>query len=201
VGSKVKTVGIGQIEDLLPSWTISLQAAGKPPATVYAYTSAMRLLDEFLEPRGMPTAVASIRKEHVEAFLAWMAKNYKPASCRNRYTGFRRFFAWCLEEGEVTESPMRNIDPSPIPENPPPVLTEDQLRALLKACSGSTFEDRRDTAIVTLFLDAVRHDQDFPGSPMRAAWLSPPSLAPFRRGRGPLETPSRSTGDGKRVHW
>jgi integrase len=33
------------------------------------------------------------------------------------------------------------------------VLTEKQIKALLKACSGTTFEDRRDLAIVTLFLD------------------------------------------------
>jgi integrase len=35
-----------------------------------------------------------------------------------------------------------------------PVLTEDELRALLTACEGSAFEDRRDTAIVRLFIDS-----------------------------------------------
>ena len=34
-----------------------------------------------------------------------------------------------------------------------PVLTRDQLRALLAACKGSGFAERRDTAIVRLFLD------------------------------------------------
>jgi site-specific recombinase XerC len=83
-----------------------------------------------------------------------MGERYKPASARNRYTGLRQFFAWCLEEGEITETPMRHIGPPPIPENLPPILTEDEIRALLKTCSGTSFEDRRDTAIVTLFLDA-----------------------------------------------
>ncbi|MEP6758219.1 MAG: tyrosine-type recombinase/integrase [Actinomycetota bacterium] len=153
MGSKV-TTKVGHFADLLPSWTISLQAAGKSPATVYTYTSAVTLLSEFLQPRGMPTAVAKVRREHVEAFLAWMAEHYKPASVRNRYTGVRQFFAWCQEEGEVTETPMRNIGPPPIPDNPPPVLSDDQIRALLKACSGPEYEERRDTAIVSLFLDA-----------------------------------------------
>lgn len=69
----------------------------------------------------MPSAVGSVRREHVEAFLAWMGESYKPASCRNRYTGIKRFFAWLEEEGEVTDSPLRNITPPQIPENPPAV--------------------------------------------------------------------------------
>ncbi len=36
------------------------------------------------------------------------------------------------------------MKPPKVPEVPVPVLTDDQLRALLKACLGKTFEDRRD---------------------------------------------------------
>ena len=34
-----------------------------------------------------------------------------------------------------------------------PVLDLDQLARLLKSCAGNTFENRRDTAIIRLFLD------------------------------------------------
>ena len=34
-----------------------------------------------------------------------------------------------------------------------PVLTMDQLRALIATCEGSRFEDRRDAAIIRLALD------------------------------------------------
>jgi integrase len=40
-----------------------------------------------------------------------------------------------------------------VPEKPPEVLTEDDLRRLLKACAGTTFEDRRDVAIIRLLID------------------------------------------------
>jgi site-specific recombinase XerD len=79
----------------------------------------------------MPRAVASIHREHVEVFLVWMTESYKPASVRSRYTGVRQFFAWLLEEGEITETPIKNIPPPAIPENPPPILTEAQVRSLL----------------------------------------------------------------------
>jgi integrase len=58
-----------------------------------------------------------------------------------------------VEEGEIRESPLRNIKPPHVPETPPAVLTEDQLRRLLKACDGRGFDARRDAAIVWLLLD------------------------------------------------
>jgi site-specific recombinase XerD len=148
------TTDIGQIRSLLPSWKISLQAGNRSQNTLDTYLSAVGMFADFLQGRGMPAVVGSIHREHVEAFLAWMTESYKPASVRNRYTGLRQFFAWCLEEGEVAESPLRNIKPPPIPENPPPVLTADQMRGLLKACQGAGFDERRDMAIVSMFLDA-----------------------------------------------
>ncbi|MEX0985359.1 MAG: tyrosine-type recombinase/integrase [Actinomycetota bacterium] len=144
---------IGSLRSLVPSWRISLQASNRSRATIETYTTAVTLFADFLATRGMPSAVASIRREHVESFLAWMGESYAPASVRNRYTGVKQFFAWCLEEGEVTETPLRHISPPQIPENPPPILGEDQIRALLKACRGPAIEDKRDAAIMTMFLD------------------------------------------------
>jgi integrase/recombinase XerC len=49
---------------------------------------------------------------------------------------------------------MINMKRPLVPEEPPPILTGDQLRAMLKTCNGTGFEDRRDTAIIRLFVDA-----------------------------------------------
>ena len=40
-----------------------------------------------------------------------------------------------------------------VPEQPIPVLSEDQLRRLLATCRGSDFESRRDHAILRVFMD------------------------------------------------
>jgi site-specific recombinase XerD len=48
---------------------------------------------------------------------------------------------------------MANMKPPVVPEQPVPVITDDILRALLKACSGTDFSSRRDLAIIRLFLD------------------------------------------------
>jgi site-specific recombinase XerD len=102
----------------------------------------------------MPTAIDAIAREHVEAFIADLLEHWTPNTASNRYRCLQAFFAWCKEEGELTESPMRNMHPPIVHEVPVPVLSTAQLKALIKACDGSTFEDRRDVAIIRLFIDS-----------------------------------------------
>jgi len=50
-----------------------------------------------------------------------------------------------------------------VPEVPPDVLTEDQLRRLLRACDGKAFEERRDTAILRLLIDTGMRREECAG--------------------------------------
>lgn len=49
---------------------------------------------------------------------------------------------------------MANMERPLVPEEPPAVLSEHQVRALLATCNGRSFEDKRDEAILMLFLDS-----------------------------------------------
>lgn len=130
-----------------------LDAANRSPNTIRAYVSAIELLDAFLADRGMPRNLEGLRREHVEAFIVDQLATRKAASAANRYRSLQQFFRWLAEEGEVRESPMARMKPPTIPEAPPPVLREDDTAALLKVTSGTTFDDRRDRAILRLLLD------------------------------------------------
>jgi site-specific recombinase XerD len=145
---------IGSLRTLRDSFKRSLLAGNKAPTTINAYCGAVDRFGDFLESSAMPVQVASIRREHIEAFIADVLARRKPATAHQRYRGLQAFFKWCLEEGEVTESPMRNMSPPILPEQPIPVLTDDELARLLKACEGKSFEDRRDMAIIRLLLDS-----------------------------------------------
>ncbi len=48
---------------------------------------------------------------------------------------------------------MRRMTVPQVPEQPVAVVPDDDLRKLLDVCKGSSFEDRRDTAIIRLFVD------------------------------------------------
>jgi site-specific recombinase XerD len=45
------------------------------------------------------------------------------------------------------------MKPPHVPEQPVPVLTDQQLSALLAVCKGTEFNDRRDTALIRLLID------------------------------------------------
>jgi len=100
----------------------------------------------------MPTDVAAIRREHVEAFITDQLARLAPASAANRYSSLRPFFNWLVEEGEIKASPMARMRKPKLPEHAPPILTDAELGAILRACEGPSFDDRRDAALVRVFL-------------------------------------------------
>lgn len=142
----------GDLAANVASFARHLRAANLSPKTQKAYLDGLGLLAVFLSERGMPTDVAHIRREHVESFIENQLARWKPATAANRFSSIRPFFAWLVGEGEIGESPMARMRKPKLPEYAPPVLSDLQLAALLKACAGNSFEERRDTALVRVFL-------------------------------------------------
>lgn len=145
---------VNNIRSLNRDFKLTLHAQNKSPKTIDVYGSAVEQLATFLESQGMPTAVDSIKREHVEAFVVSLLETRKPATASNRYRALQRFFAWLLEEGEITDSPMKNMKGPFVPEEPAPILKDDEIKRLLATCKGKSFTDRRDQAILRLFLDS-----------------------------------------------
>jgi site-specific recombinase XerC len=58
-----------------------------------------------------------------------------------------------VDEGEITSNPIERMRSPSVPEGPPAVLSDAELRALLKVCEGSDSVGRRDTAILRVFVD------------------------------------------------
>ena len=57
---------------------------------------------------------------------------------------------------------MARMKPPKIPENLPPLRSEEELRRLVRACEGTGFADRRDMALVRLFLDCGARRAEIP---------------------------------------
>ena len=139
---------------LIDSWRRHLVAQRMSPATLSTYSTSTRQLTRFLADRGMPTGPAAITREHVEAFITDLLERWKPTTAHNRYRAIGSFFRWLVDEGEIRDSPMARMKPPRLPETPPPVLREADLRRLLAACAADkTFVGRRDEAILTVFMD------------------------------------------------
>jgi site-specific recombinase XerD len=148
-----RQIAIPGVDDLRPSFLRGLLAQNKSPKTLKTYLETLDLFQRFLVEQGMPLEVSHIRRVHAESFITDLLARWKPATANNRYRGLQQFFKWAVEEGEIKESPMARMKPPKIPENLPPLRSEEELRRLVRACEGTGFADRRDMALVRLFLD------------------------------------------------
>jgi site-specific recombinase XerD len=142
------------LEELMDDWRISLRARGRSLATISSYLTVATSLTNYLSTVGMPRTAEGVRREHVEAYLAEMReRGLSPATVAKHYRSLQQLFVWLVDEGEIPHSPMQRMKPPTVPAQPVPVLGDDALLALLDACRGNTFENRRDTAILRLLID------------------------------------------------
>jgi site-specific recombinase XerD len=150
------------------SWLRALKSQNKSDNTIRIYGNAINSFGRFLlDPddgyrpadldgtpgRPAPTDLDEIHREHVEAYVAATIRRTSPANAHQHFRALKTFFNWLLDEEELDRSPMRTMKPPQVPEKEVPVIPEDDLRKLFKTCKGRTYSDRRDTAILTLFLD------------------------------------------------
>jgi site-specific recombinase XerD len=149
----VKDAPYGSISSLIPSWERSLRARNRAGKTIRSYGDTARLFEDFLTDNGLPTTLTEVQRIHVEEFIAAQLRDWRPATAAVRYRSLQQFFKWAAEEGEISESPMAKMSPPTVPEDPIPIVSDEDLRLLLKTCEGNQFEKRRDAAILRTFID------------------------------------------------
>jgi site-specific recombinase XerD len=144
---------VGALASHLRLYERHLRAANRADTTIYKYLLAAHQLIGFLTDAGMPTEAAAVHREHVEAFVAHSLTETKASTAATRYQALRVFFNFLVDEGEITASPMAKMRPPIVPEDRTEVLDDAALKALLATCTAKTFDDRRDEAILRLFID------------------------------------------------
>jgi site-specific recombinase XerD len=172
-----------ELTDYLRSFAVSLRAANKAPATVATYAKAVEGFAAFLAEHDMPTRLEDIERRHVAEHLAWLADNRAAATAAQRFASLKAFFRWAVEEGELAAHPMDGLRKPKVPDQPVPVLSDEQLRALLAVCDGPTFTDRRDTAILRLFIDTGARLSEVADLTVEAVDLDRQQLVTVTKGR------------------
>ena len=134
--------------ELRESFYISLRAANRSDKTVKAYRLGITQYIDWCNAGGMPVA---IDRGQVRAWMADMHdRGLAPATVAARLAGIRQLSKWMTEEAMLDTDPLLRLN-APKQDSPiTPVLTDDQLRAIIKACQGTEFRDRRDEAMVRL---------------------------------------------------
>lgn len=138
---------------LLTSWAIHLKAERKSASTIKGYSISVRAFLDFCDREGIePT----LDRGPVNAFVADLLDNGAEAStAKQRQLGVRRFSSWLAEEGEIDRDELLGLKPPKQDDKVVEPFTEDECKALIKACNGKRFVDRRDEAICRLLLEGI----------------------------------------------
>jgi integrase len=151
--------------ELRESWARSLRARNMSPRTQQMYLHAAAQFGAYLTAEWPKVAPADLTREHVEGFLETFAAGKQagdldafdggraPSTVSLTYRALQQWFAWLVEEDEIDADPTARMHAPIVPETPVPVLTDDQLRALLASCAGRRLVDRRDLALFRLLID------------------------------------------------
>jgi len=140
---------------LIRSFERHLRAANRAPRTIGNYLETLHQAEAYLTDHGsgLERATRQDLEAYLEAFLAHLLLTGRSGStAATRYKWLRAFYRW-LEDEEEIASPMARLKAPTVSEQPVSVLGADALRRLLATCDGRSFEDRRDTAILTFLLD------------------------------------------------
>lgn len=96
---------------------------------------------------------SDVTRKHIELWVAWLfQRGYSDSYVNNQYRALQQFFRWYAEAEEVA-NPTLGMKPPKIRPKMVPILTDEDLDKLLKACRGKGFQPRRDTAVISLFRD------------------------------------------------
>lgn len=155
------------ISRLASSWSRSLRARDLSENTQRVYARAAGELRTWLleyappaddpDARPVPTALEGedgIHREHIELFITQLRARTSPSTAHQYFRSLKTFFNWLVDEEEMDRSPMRTMKAPELPEVEVPIIPDDSLKKLLSVCKGKDFEDRRDTAIIMMFLDS-----------------------------------------------
>ncbi len=142
---------------LLPSWLLAMRADRKSPQTVKSYTHGVRFYLAWCTEHGVEPLSRSSLRAWTSALLDG---GNQPATAVARQLAVRRYAAWLTEEGELGADPFLGIKAPKLDSTVVEPLTDDELRALLKACTlpkGLTpaqgLRYRRDEALLRLMLE------------------------------------------------
>jgi site-specific recombinase XerD len=137
---------------LVRSFERHLRALNRSERTIETYLISLRQAEGFLRAHG--TTLEAATRADLEAFMAdVLARGRAPSTAATYHKVLKLLYAWLVEEEELAVDPMARLRPPIVPDKPVPIVPADGLKRLFAVCAGSSFEARRDTALLMLLLD------------------------------------------------
>ncbi len=171
------------LSTLRDSFELSLRAENKAPRTVEVYILAVNQLAATL-PKGTDSNAEKVSREDIRRWLESMReRGASDATISVRYRALRQFWKWAIREGEIDVDPMLDMTAPKVTVKPVPVVSDEAITALLKACQGKDYGDVRDTAAIRLLLDTGIRRAELVGLTMPDVDLKDRTVTVLGKGR------------------
>lgn len=137
-----------ELDDLINSWVLDLEVAGKSRATVLLYE---RGVDAYLEYCDDYECEPTFASESIKLFVVAQHAEYgrSHSTAGDYLKGVKRFVAWAVVE-EPTSFPYTGVDRIPKPalgQRVMPAVADEAHEALLATCDLDTWIGKRDRAL------------------------------------------------------
>lgn len=120
---------------------------GRSPRTIEAYRRDLNALTDFLSSRR--GTLEACTGSDLEAFVASLKREGRAAkTVARQLAAIRTFFKFAVQENLRPDDPTSVIDGVSVPSGIPKALSEEQVSAVLAACTGDDSYARRDRALL-----------------------------------------------------
>jgi len=150
-----RDLDVGPFRPMTDSFDLHLRAERKSPKTIRVYVDAVLWFAAvYLIPAEL-SDWSEVKGRHVQQWVTTLLADYSDSYANNQFRALQQFFKWYATEDpdEPRPNAMANLRPPKIGDKLVPVISDDELNALLAACKGGGFENRRDYAVISIFKD------------------------------------------------
>ena len=119
----------------------------------YLYGRSVDDLREWLTANGRGEHVSDLTTDNLRDWLVDTAERLKDVTAKNRFVVVRAFCRWLVTEQLLDSDPTLPLHAPRVVVQNVALVDDNQLKALLRTCSGTSFADRRDTALLRLLFD------------------------------------------------
>jgi integrase/recombinase XerD len=147
-----KPLEAGSFAGDVASFRLHLAAENKAPGTVRtSCAAALWFAAAHLLPETDKTRWKQVTAQDVQRWTVRLLALYSDAYARTQFRGLQQFFRWLAAEGGIPD-PMARLGPPKETLKPVACFTSVELSRLGKACRGNSFDERRDAAVIAVFL-------------------------------------------------
>src|SRR2546423_3789172 len=146
---------LDDLVELLESFLRDLRYHKRSEQTIKTYGKNAGLYLQWARQQtgqGTPLSKASVQ--------AWVldqmdARGLEPSTAGTRLKAVRQFSAWLADEGEIDTNELETLKAPSLDEKVVESLNDEQCQALIDACKGRTYADKRDEALIRTMLECL----------------------------------------------